>query len=408
MSNSILLVVFLHCHLLFLSSPWSSLWLSVAAATVGGDPPPTLVPSTTRRPRLADSTEGRSPTSVCTDKDNGLPILSIRDQFNQEGYVVLKDFFNDKGKTSFGATNDKGTLSSSSSSSSLLSLLRHDWFHFATQYWNRIFQVLHDKGEISQPRHVMNQEYITGKLRQPGYKEIVHRYPGRYELSLSFSDAGDAAPTATTKAQNVDDKKENERMELYQDMPALQPIIDQLEPIILSILKQHPNYKQQHQQQQQQGNDDKDDAKDQKKKYNVIASMLIAAPGCQAQKFHVDTKHLHSEEHYPAHIINVFIPLVDVTTEDLGPTALVPQSHVETRLLYNPQRRNQAKALFEMERPVQPLLQVGDVLLFDFRILHRGLANTDVRQINRPFLVLAFSIPSFQDTANWPGPSIFD
>ena len=32
--------------------------------------------------------------------------------------------------------------------------------------------------------------------------------------------------------------------------------------------------------------------------------------------------------------------------------------------------------------------------------------NTDLRKINRPLLVLAFSIPSFHDTANWPGPSM--
>ena len=91
-----------------------------------------------------------------------------------------------------------------------------DWNDFSAQYWNRIFEVLHKKGHISEPRHVMNQEYIMGKLRQPGYKEIVHRYPGRYELSLD----------AEENNKNDDDES------LYHDMPSLQPIIDKLEPVI--------------------------------------------------------------------------------------------------------------------------------------------------------------------------------
>ena len=76
------------------------------------------------------------------------------------------------------------------------------------------------------------------------------------------------------------------------------------------------------------------------------------------------------------------------------------------RFLQNPEKRRQAK---ELRTPIAPLMKVGDVLMFDFRILHRGLANSNLqRNLNRPLLVLAFSIPSFHDTANWPGPSIFD
>ena len=308
--------------------------------------------------------DSESCTAASDTKSLGDEIESIRGRFNNDGYVSLQDFF---------ATGVDGEPS-------LVSLLGEEWNEFSSRYWDRIFQVLHEKGHISQPNHIMNQEYITGKLRQPGYKEIVHRYPGRYELSLPYAN------------ENFDSEGSKE---LYHDMPSLQPIIDKLEPVILSILKQHPNYKEE---------DDK--------KYNLLQSMLISAPGSQTQKFHIDTMHLNAkegdkDEHLTAHIINVFIPLINITTDDLGPTELVPQSHKETRYMYNPKTRSKAKQMFEMPRPVSPLMNVGDALMFDFRILHRGLANTSLRNINRPLLVLAFSIPSFHDTANWPGPSIF-
>ena len=301
-------------------------------------------------------------------------LLSIRDQFNREGYTVLKDFF---------AENpDDGD-----ESLSLVPLLRDDWYGFSTKYWDRIFEVLHQRGHISQPKHVMNEEYVRGKLRQPGFKEIVHRYPGRYELSL-----------VRNTVRNDDSDSDSGVSLLYHDMPALQPIIDKLEPVILSILKQHPNYKEE------------EEGSNGTRKYNLLQSMLISAPGSESQKFHIDTKHLNDQEededvHLPAHIINVFIPLIDIKSNDLGPTELVPESHVQTRYMYNPKTRSKAK---QLAPPVTPLMNVGDVLLFDFRILHRGLANTDLRNINRPLLVLAFSLPSFHDTANWPGPSIFE
>ncbi|CAB9518493.1 Phytanoyl-CoA dioxygenase (PhyH) [Seminavis robusta] len=301
-----------------------------------------------------------SSTTTISDK-NDKKLNATRDKFNRDGYIVLKNYFRN---------NDDPTQEES-----LVPLLGDDWHDFSLKYWNRIFQVLHEKGHISEPHHVMNDEYNNGKLRHPGYKEIVHRYPGRYELSLN----------------RISDHTKEEDSLLYHDMPLLQPIIDKLEHLILSILKQHPNY-----QELPDGT-----------KYNLLHSMLISAPHSLIQKFHVDTKHTNEEEHWPAHIINVFIPLVNMTTRVLGPTEVVPRSHVQTRFMYsdNPQTRSQAKPLGSST--VTPLMNVGDVLMFDFRTLHRGLPNVSRNQ-NRPMLVLAFSIPSFHDKANWPGPSIFE
>ena len=319
-------------------------------------------------------------------------IQAIRDTFNEEGYIVLKDFFN----------NDD----TDSSTSTTKSLIEHDWYNFSNNYWNRIFETLHEKGHISQPRHVMNDEYMVGKIREPGYKEIVHRYPGRYELSL-------------LKSNNT------ETLNLQYDMPSLQPILDKLHPIAQAIIEQHPLYVA----------PDNDEGEEGTKQYNVIYSMLISAYGSHTQKFHIDTKHISDtteeedaaavkndqqqedatssiqyNQHWPAHIFNVFIPLVNITTEDFGPTELIPKSHIGTRIMYNEKysRSEKIVAQSNFETPIAPFLNVGDVLMFDFRLLHRGLSNIDEREINRPMLVLAYSIPTFQDTANWPGPSIFD
>ena len=312
-------------------------------------------------------------------------IESIRDTLNDEGYIVLNDFFQDETK----------------------SLIESDWYNFSNNYWNRIFETMHSRGHISQPNHVMNDEYMVGKLRSPGYKEIVHRYPGRYELSLM-------------KSNNTD------TLNLQYDMPSLQPILDKLDPIVQSIIEQHPLYVA--------PGDGTTSSDDGKKNYNVIYSMLISAYGSHTQKFHIDTKHISDtddtegenegddqqqdstttgiqyNQHWPAHIFNVFIPLLNITTEDFGPTELIPKSHIGTRIMYNDKypRSEKLVAQSQFDSPIAPLLNVGDVLIFDFRLLHRGLSNIDEREMNRPMLVLAYSIPTFQDTANWPGPSIFD
>lgn len=356
--NSILPFVVLSCCLAL-----------AAAGAVGNDP--ITRPTASLLPKKDD------PGDACSYA----PFESIRNQFNKDGYVVLRDFFSEQQQEE----NVGESSSSSSSSSSLLPLLRDDWRAFSTVYWDRIFRVLHERGHISQPKHLMTQEYIMGKLRKPGYKEIVHRFPGRYELSLNEIVVKDGE-----KKQSSSSAVDAEIQSLYQDMPDLEPIIEKLEPVILSILRQHPDYKE----------------GPQGEKYNLLRSMLISAPGSQNQQFHFDTRHLHPDIHYPAHIINVFIPLVDILTEELGPTEIMPASHWQTRLLQNPAKRDEAKPMHLWPPAVKPMLKLGDVLMFDFRILHRGIGNT--AHMNRPLLVLAFSIPSFHDTANWPGPSIFE
>jgi ectoine hydroxylase-related dioxygenase (phytanoyl-CoA dioxygenase family) len=54
--------------------------------------------------------------------------------------------------------------------------------------------------------------------------------------------------------------------------------------------------------------------------------------------------------------------------------------------------------------PVVPQPKRGSALLFDYRVLHRGLANQSDRR--RPVLVLTFAKSWFRDNLNFPSRSV--
>jgi len=104
------------------------------------------------------------------------------------------------------------------------------------------------------------------------------------------------------------------------------------------------------------------------------------------QKWHGDGGHLFPQEniHHPAYMINVFIPLVDLTTTN-GPTEFAPGTHFIDR--------------FERDQVKFPILgQAGDAILFDYRVKHRGLANVSGK--DRLVLYMGFSRPFYRDHAN--------
>ena len=53
-----------------------------------------------------------------------------------------------------------------------------------------------------------------------------------------------------------------------------------------------------------------------------------------------------------------------------------------------------------------PCLNKGSVLLFDYRVLHRGKAN--ISNEKRPILVFTFAKPWFRDVLNFSKRSVFD
>jgi hypothetical protein len=135
-------------------------------------------------------------------------------------------------------------------------------------------------------------------------------------------------------------------------------------------------------------------------------SAVYSLPGAANQQWHVDGGHMNKKNHMPPHILNVFVPLLELSME-LGPTEVKPCSHVYTRDLFR--FILGAKASEEgLRQPVTPLVasssdkpQLGSALIFDYRTLHRGLGNS-TPSTTRPVLVLTFKLKWFKDMLNFP------
>lgn len=135
----------------------------------------------------------------------------------------------------------------------------------------------------------------------------------------------------------------------------------------------------------------------------VNVSLVVSAPGTSDQGWHADGPHVSVTEHLPCHVFNAFIPLVDVDMLN-GPTAFRPESHYYTIDL---QKKFMLAAIKKKLRPVQtPTLKRGSILLFDYRVLHRGTANLTDK--HRPILVITFGKKWYQDTLNFPSNSVYD
>lgn len=133
---------------------------------------------------------------------------------------------------------------------------------------------------------------------------------------------------------------------------------------------------------------------------NMHVSLIMATPNAAEQHWHADGEHLDMAKHQKVHCLNVFVPLIDVT-ERRGPTEVYPGSHYITR-----QESPMKIDPNALKPPFAPTMNVGDILVFDYRLLHRGKPN--LSRINRPMLVFTFSHPWFQDAKNWPKRSLYE
>lgn len=273
--------------------------------------------------------------------DQKIPASSISaDRFDRDGFVVLRKFF-------------------------YRAQLR-EWRNFSVNYFQEIFRLLYEKGHTSfalESQRIPpspddnyatgHREYAMQAGKHNGFEEIVMRSPGRYELSMIRSKHTDF------------------------QIPTIQPLLDQLSPIIPSLLHVESM-----------------------EDINIDYSMIVTTPQAAEQGWHSDGDHYRLDEHMHCHVLNVFIPLVDVT-EERGPTEIFPQSHFQTRAAGGVRLRND-----ELSTPVAPTLKTGDILIFYYRVIHRGKPNFS--DSNRPVLVLTLSLKWFQDEKNWPPRSLYD
>ena len=135
-----------------------------------------------------------------------------------------------------------------------------------------------------------------------------------------------------------------------------------------------------------------------------IVGGIVSLPKAADQALHADTPHLFENVsgHLPPHYVNAFTPTVP--SHDLaGQTALVHMSHrLDMSADFLENKTKMWKYL------VRPRLEPGDVLLFDCRILHFGMANTS-EDIERPVLYTNVTQHWFGDPKNWDNQKrIFD
>lgn len=124
----------------------------------------------------------------------------------------------------------------------------------------------------------------------------------------------------------------------------------------------------------------------------MARGIMLSKAGAAEQDWHSDGPPLCADPvtvtpALPVHALNVFLPLVPVGPQN--GTALVPGSHLATK-------EEDLEASGEW---VVPELAVGDALVFDYRLVHRGQKN-DTNQ-DRPVVYLSYSLPWFTDEANF-------
>jgi len=180
---------------------------------------------------------------------------------------------------------------------------------------------------------------------------------------------------------------------------------------------------------------------------------VISWPGAADQAVHADTPHLYEHMHLPPHYVNLFAPAPpstdasgarpgetarDTTDQRVGQTAFIAGSHklgVCSRLMRDwsafdngnsdstlvvPDIGLAASAQAERAaRLVRPHLDAGDVLLFDCRVLHFGLANRGEpgagqgygghgAAARRAVLYVNYHQPWFEDKKNWVLEKLFN
>ena len=126
---------------------------------------------------------------------------------------------------------------------------------------------------------------------------------------------------------------------------------------------------------------------------------IVTLPGCGDQAIHADTPHLFENiADLPAHYINVFAPGTEFNPK-VGGTAFVHGSHNLEFTTEYCGSRDDYKACFPFL--VRPALDLGDVVLFDCRILHFGTANDTDSGIERVLLYTNTTMAWFSDPKNW-------
>lgn len=117
---------------------------------------------------------------------------------------------------------------------------------------------------------------------------------------------------------------------------------------------------------------------------------FLSVPGAAAQEYHQDGPHLSSQTQRPCHAVNVFIPLVDLHLKN-GPTEFCLGTHVLGHEDYI------------KDRVYTPCVPAGTPVMFDYRLGHRGMANSS--SACRPIVYCTYAATAngkeFRDSVNF-------
>mmetsp|Transcript_13400 Transcript_13400/g.15086 ORF Transcript_13400/g.15086 Transcript_13400/m.15086 type:complete len:518 (-) Transcript_13400:686-2239(-) len=158
----------------------------------------------------------------------------------------------------------------------------------------------------------------------------------------------------------------------------------------------------------------------------LYSGLILSFPNSADQPWHQDGSALFSEDeeflsnvHLPPYALNVFIPLDDITHE-LGPTEFYVGSHIHNvgvsimESLSQDRNKNLERNLNGTNKEdsaargaIGPLLKRGDVLIYDYRICHRGTSNLSTDK-TRPMLYLMYARPWFYEHLNFGTDRLFN
>ena len=123
-----------------------------------------------------------------------------------------------------------------------------------------------------------------------------------------------------------------------------------------------------------------------------MSGIVYSLPGSVPQAWHRDGGHLTpSDCTAPAHALTVFCPLLDVSS-GLGSPQFIPGTHVMSDEDCN--SADHRVAQFE------PFLST-DCIIFDYRLLHRGMPNTCTDNTTRPLFYCVFTKNGYTDQHNF-------
>jgi Phytanoyl-CoA dioxygenase (PhyH) len=241
------------------------------------------------------------------------------------------------------------------------------WKNFTRDHFRETFIKLEARGHVDVPSYRLDQNeasdglaYTMRQGAKNGFREIVMRSPGRFEVSLNH----------LLEYNSTEDNSGQGPLS-----PPLNAILRSLADMTPSLLEE-PSWAD--------------------CQIHGI-SYVVSTPGAAEQSWHADGGHVDLHRHLPCHCVNVFLPVDDLTPE-LGPTEFRPGSHYLTRNLVP--LLLAAKARKSLRPTCSPLPRRGDALIFDYRVLHRGKANLSTS--HRTFLVFTVAKSWFKDVLNFP------